>query len=281
MRNYNILAVSMLLGLILSATACTQESQYSLVSWNIRYNNPGDGPNAWPNRKDLVANQIKREEPSVICLQEVLKGQLEDLTNSLPDYSWSGVGRDDGQKKGEFVPILFKKDQFNLIKTDHFWLSEKPTEPGIKGWDAVCPRMVTWVCLQDKKCKDTLYIFNTHFDHVGIEARRLSAKLIATYTDSIAGESPVIVAGDLNSIPSDQAYLTMIESSFLDSRLISHDPPTGPEYTFTGFDSTQPPGDRIDYIFVKNLTKVISYQVFNDKTGQFYHSDHLMVKIRF
>ncbi|MFO7616730.1 MAG: endonuclease/exonuclease/phosphatase family protein, partial [Bacteroidales bacterium] len=269
------------IGLVCNSITYAQDGKYSIATWNIRYNNPGDGPNAWPNRKDLVAGQIARENPSVICLQEVLKDQLDDLTALLPDYSYTGLGRDDGKEKGEYVPIFFKKELFSLIRTDHFWLSEQPSVPGILGWDAVCPRMVTWVCLQDRQTGDTLFVFNTHFDHVGKQARKLSAKLIATFADSLAGNHSQIIAGDFNSLPSGEAYEKLVEFSYRDSRTDSQKAPIGPEYTFTGFDSTKPPGGRIDYLFTKNIPKIISYQVFDDRSGIYYHSDHLMVAIRF
>jgi len=72
-----------------------------------------------------------------------------------------------------------RADRYNLLRFDHFWLSDKPHTPGLLGWDAACPRMVTWVCLQDKRNGDTLFVFNTHLDHVGIQAREMGAVRIS------------------------------------------------------------------------------------------------------
>src|SRR5690625_6562128 len=41
-----------------------------VMSYNIRYNNPGDGINAWPNRKDQVAEMIgPRHEADIVGLR--------------------------------------------------------------------------------------------------------------------------------------------------------------------------------------------------------------------
>lgn len=55
-------------------------AQVTVMSYNIRYNNPDDGINAWPNRKDNVAEMIgPKYRPDIVGLQEVLKDQLDDL----------------------------------------------------------------------------------------------------------------------------------------------------------------------------------------------------------
>jgi len=121
-----------------------------VMSFNIRYNSPSDGKNAWPNRKQMVAQTIRFHKVDIIGVQEALYNQILDLQSLLPEYDWRGVGRDDGQKKGEFTPIFYKKDCFHVIQTGNFWLSEDPDRPGSRDWDAACPRLVTWIEFKDK-----------------------------------------------------------------------------------------------------------------------------------
>lgn len=253
----------------------------TVICWNIRYNNPDDGINAWPNRKGKVIAFLKEVHPQVICLQEVLSGQLKDLASALPDYSRVGAGRDDGKEAGEYVPVFYRTDNFRLIKGSHFWLSETPDKPGRLGWDAACTRMVTWISLIDKTGGDTLFVFNTHFDHIGVKARLMSAKQLTEAVDSLAGNHAVIITGDFNSSTDDSPYQVITGAGFHDSRIVSKIAPAGPEYTFTGFDKSQAPGERIDFIFVRNTQPVQSYFVRDHGPDGVYLSDHLPVIVGF
>src|SRR5690625_2434080 len=109
---------------------------------NLRFDTPSDGPSAWPYRKNDVAKMIGPVyQVDIVGLQEVLSYQLDDLTERLPYYGWVGVGRDDGHQKGEYSPILYRKDKFDLIATNTFWLSESPETPGSKSWDTSITRI--------------------------------------------------------------------------------------------------------------------------------------------
>ncbi len=249
------------------------------MTWNIRYNNPGDSINAWPNRKESVFTLIREVHPALIGMQEVLAGQLEDLNKALPQYASFGVGRDDGKNQGEFGPILYDQSRFRFLNGDFFWLSESPDKPGKLGWDAVCARMVTWVRLIDQTTGDTLCFFNTHFDHIGVKARLMSSKLLVRSADSLAGKHPAIITGDFNSTLKDSPYQVITGAGFQDSKLVSETEPKGPEYTFTGFRVYGKPGDRIDYIYLKNTKPVKSYIVRDESLNGFYPSDHLPVII--
>ncbi len=276
MKSFNYLVLFIFLTTPATA-ACQSVVAGSIASWNIRYNNPGDGVNAWPNRKEKVFKLIHEVNPMILCLQEVLNNQLKDLEKALPGFAWVGVGRDDGKEAGEYVPIFYRTDVFTLVKTDCFWLSEKSHTPGALGWDALCPRMIVWVCLREKATGDTLFVFNTHFDHMGVKARDMSGKMIVHAADSLAGKHKTLVTGDFNSTPTDAGYLNVIAGGFSDSRLVTRTPPEGPEYTFTGFDITKPHGNRIDYILVRNLPSVRFYRVRADHDGTNYYSDHLLL----
>lgn len=166
---------------LLLHTCILAQPSISVMSYNIRYNNPADGINNWDNRRSLVVSTIRFHEADIIGLQEAMRNQLDNLSDDMPEYAWFGVCRNDGtmdpKPDGEFSAILYRKDRFELLEGNTFWLSEHPDVVGVKGWDAALPRIVTWVKLKDKQSK-TGYFFNTHFDHMGESARVESAKLL-------------------------------------------------------------------------------------------------------
>lgn len=254
--------------------------QMNIMSFNIRYNNPKDGINAWPNRIEMVNGLLKFHEPDIFGLQEALYDQITDIKKGLPGFEWFGVGRDDGKKRGEFSPIFFNKAKFILIENGHFWLSENCEEPGL-GWDAACNRIVTWGKFQSKITGKQFLVFNTHFDHRGDEARKNSAFLIRDKIKEISKDQglPAILTGDFN-LPPDSDPINLIKGFMKDSREVSETQPYGPIGTFNSFDWNASMEGRIDYIFVQGPIKVLKYAVLTDAKEQRFPSDHLPVLVK-
>ena len=248
-----------------------------VMSYNIRYNTPEDGGNAWPNRKDRVAQLIANYHPTIMGLQEVLANQLEDLQQSLPDYSYVGVGRDDGASKGEYAPIFYLEEELELLSQGTFWLSETPGVVGSRGWDARLPRLCTWAELQHKISTQTFYHFNTHFDHLGVVARENSATLLLKKIASIAGNQSTIVTGDFNAEPDSVPYQLL--STSLNDAFITASQRAGDAMTFLGFKVGADDGVRIDYVFCSKDIIPKTYETLTDSWQGYYPSDHLPVLV--
>ncbi len=268
------------LGLFLGWASFGLLAQYTVMSFNIRYDNPNDGENWWKYRKDKVAQLIQFYDTDILGLQEVLKGQLDDLEERLPSYEYFGVGRDDGKTKGEYSPVLYNTEKFELLENGTFWLSKTPDVPGSKDWDAAITRICTWAKFRDKQTEQEFYFFNTHFDHRGVEAREQSAALIAQKISEIAGNTPGILTGDFNAAPTTVAYQNLVagENALTDAIDISQRPHYGPLGTFNGFrQPEEDDGRRIDYVFVKNGVKVHKHGILTDSWGGKLPSDHFPV----
>lgn len=253
-----------------------------VMSWNIRYNTASDGVNAWPNRKDWVAEIIIQNKVELAGFQEVLVGQLEDLKARLPEMEAYSVGRDDGKNGGESCPIFYRKDRFELLEKSTFWLSHRPDKVASKGWDAALPRIASWVKLKDRKTNITFCFINTHFDHRGQEARAESAKLLLTTAKEKFAGLPVILAGDFNTNPSSVPYNTLIAKDakeapvFFDTYEHSAKKPEGPNSTWNGFKEVTP-NNRIDFIFTTRSVKPLRLQILVDQKEGRFPSDHLPV----
>jgi len=256
----------------------TSSIDVTVMSFNIRYDNPDDGENAWTHRATWVANEMSNAD--IIGVQEGLSHQVEQLATKLIDYNWTGVGRDDGKRGGEFTPIFFKAAIFELLSSNTFWLSETPNQSGSKGWDAALPRIATTAHLKDKRTGIEFLIINTHFDHRGRVARLQSAQLLADYVRDV--EMPALLMGDFNMTPQSDAYEALLEDEILrDSRTEVRTPPSGPVGTFSGFIKQENLNEapRIDYIFTTHDFIIRQYEsVISVKNDQ-YVSDHLPIKV--
>ncbi|MCI8589996.1 MAG: endonuclease/exonuclease/phosphatase family protein [Clostridiales bacterium] len=233
----------------------------------------GQGENAWQNRVGLVVNSIRKNEPDMFGLQEAHKEWMEEITAAFPDYSYIGVGREDGKDKGEFSPIFYRKDQFEVQKSETFWLSQTPKMPS-KGWDAACDRICTYGIFLHKKSDITFVHYNTHLDHIGLTAQQEGAKLIIRMADENK-QLPSIITGDFNVTPHSIPYNIITQNGFIDAR----DGSGETSYTFHAFDNPQENAahSTIDYIFVNDKCKVKYFKVITDKEQGRYPSDHYPV----
>ncbi len=252
---------------------------HSIISYNIRYDNNWDIENSWKIRRNKISQILVQYSPSIIGIQEGLLNQVQYIDSSLIDYDYVGVGRDDGKKKGEFCAIYFDTTRYVLLKNSTFWLSETPDTISV-GWDAALERICTYGLFKDRITKEEFWVFNTHFDHIGVVAREKSSELILKRINKINRQSlPVILMGDFNSIPNSPP-VKEIKTELSDALQISVEKLQGPRGTFNGFNEDLPIEKRIDYIFTNDL-KVLSYTHINDRLNNNRHiSDHLPVMIK-
>lgn len=258
--------------------SCTSETvSIKAITYNIRYDSPNDGVNIWDNRKEGLVKFLSKHNLDIIGTQEGLTHQLDYIKSALTDYKMIGVDRDNNGK-GEYSSIFYNTNTLDLVSSGTFWLSPTPDTP-TRGWDAALNRICTFGLFQSKNSTKKFYVFNTHFDHMGEEARLNSAVLIDEKIKAINSKNiPVFFLGDLNCEPNTKP-IDAIKRSMLDGQLIAKETFDGPVGTFSGFDVNAPLNRRIDYIFVKDLL-VNEYKHLDTKLSNgLWPSDHLPVYI--
>jgi endonuclease/exonuclease/phosphatase family metal-dependent hydrolase len=278
----------------------------SIVTYNIRYDEPRDGPDRWDNRKDAAAALLKDHNPDVIGLQEALRHQLDDLEARLPGYAEIGVGRDDGKQRGEYSAILYRKDRLELLDSGTFWLSDTPDTPGSKSWGNNVVRICTWARFRektnpahtpaskpgdtptDKPAHDTaprtFTLFNTHLDHQSQASREKSAALISKRICSRPDpDAPIIVTGDFNAHEDNPAVLAMEDATqgpgLVDAFRVLH-PDEKDAATFNDFGHGPGAREKIDYIFVPKRAKVLEAGIDRRQTSGHFPSDHFALFAR-
>ncbi|KAL8731448.1 MAG: hypothetical protein Q9166_003423 [cf. Caloplaca sp. 2 TL-2023] len=265
-----------------------------LLTHNVRYatDSPSRGEEEWKIRAPRIISELRFNTAhcaeSFVCLQEVLHHQLVDILEGLNrerdgEWDYVGVGRDDGDKAGEYSPILYRPSVWAVQSWETVWLSETPNRPS-RGWDAACTRVLTVCNLQHCGSRQKFVAMNTHLDHQGAKSRLEAARIILRQIDkrSQQGRLPVFLAGDFNSQQDDDAYrvLTSEISPMEDLHaLSSSEKHYGHEFTFTGFGDEE--FTRIDFLFVNQKAiqwLVSSYGVLENRfDDEVYISDHRAV----
>jgi len=251
------------------------DDAYRAMSFNVRTAIAEDGPDDWVHRKELVATVLRFHRPAVAGLQEAFAHQVDYLDEVLPGYEWVGESRDAAPREGEFVPVFYRPDRFELAGTETFWLSEVPDDPGSVGWSAEHPRIVTTARLRDRETGSVVTHANTHFSHVDERARVEAARLVC---ERLAGADPLVLTGDLNCEPGSRPYRTLTAGGpgepLADAREAAAHPPLGPTETKHEFDGRT--SARIDYALVRGLS-VVQYGALADHWDGRWPSDHLPV----
>ena len=258
-------------------TACGSATSLSVMTFNMRYDNPEDGQNNWRFRRERIAGVIKAQEVDVLGTQELLSNQFNDLSGLLTGNQGVGVGRLDGAESGEYCAVFFRKDRFTLLDSGTFWLSETPEVVGSLGWDGACERIATWVVLRDRDGRE-LFFIDTHLDHVGQVARDEGVSLLMKRIETLSGGRPVILTGDFNSEPGSSVVAHVQKDGVLrDAKAIAAQR-SGTDWSFSDFGQI-PEAERplLDYIFVSGDIEAVRYEVLPDTFDGGYVSDHAPV----
>ena len=253
--NRLILYLSALILLFGADSLVARNRPLNIGSYNIRCNNPGDGENAWPNRKERVKALILFHEYDVVGVQEARPEQMEDL-QQMPGFASVGVGRD-GEAGGEFSAIFYRVDRIQVLDSG------------------------TWAKMKDRATRRVFYFFNTHFDHIGPVARHKSAELLVARIRETVGEKyPVFCSGDFNSGAGSDPVEVML-SAFSDAEAVSQTPPYTPGWSYTDFGVKVPERlmkkGKIDFLFVNDRVTVLKFGILTDSDGRNHPSDHFPV----
>jgi endonuclease/exonuclease/phosphatase family metal-dependent hydrolase len=283
-----IFGIVSFLGMSLSSDiqAGDRNTPIKVMSFNIRYGAANDGENSWKHRDYLVLETIQNYGPDLIGYQEALKFQVDFLKQNLKGYGFHGIGRDKGTEEGEYVPVMWKMDRFELVDSGHFWLSETPEIPGSVSWDSSLTRMLSWVVLRDKKAvgyQKELVFANTHFDHRGNQARLESAKLIRQRAEEIMNDIPIILTGDFNTTEDLAPYAALCKAEgfngkpLVDAFRVIHPEVSDNERSFGAWVGRRD-GKRIDWILHTDDFVTLNAAINYTQDAGRYPSDHYPVE---
>ena len=243
-----------------------------VMTFNIRFENKEDGPNAWIYRRDLVTALIRRYKPSILGTQEGMLHQLEYIRNALPEYRMHAPNRIT-TGTAQYPTLFMRSKELDVIDGDEFWLSKTPRSYLSKDWDSAFPRMMSYARVKHKDSENVLWVAVTHLDHMGTRARYEQAKIIAQWVNSL--NSPAIVMGDFNDHPDSDVHhlLTSPATGLKDSWQLLGREENSASFTIHGFGGI-PQKMRIDWILVTPEFHVMDARIIQDHNGESYPSDH-------
>ncbi|NOY42955.1 MAG: endonuclease/exonuclease/phosphatase family protein [Planctomycetes bacterium] len=271
------LRLSLLLCLALvvfhTSQARDASAEVKAMTFNIRFGSANDGKDAWPHRREMVLERVRVYNPDLLGLQEALQTQLDFVTAAFPQYSMIGTGRE-VKGDGEYSPLLYRHDRFDLIAAGTFWLSDTPEKPGSATWGNHNPRLCTWARLFDRQTGERISVYNTHWDHQSQPAREKGSQLIADHVASHKAD-PIVVMGDFNSGEENPALVPLTSVGLRDSFRDLH-PESTDVGTFNGFGKHMGKS-KIDTVFISKQWSVQEAAIDRTEQDGRFPSDHFPV----
>lgn len=277
--------------LAVAAVVASGATELTIITANIRVALPEDDARGvgWSTRRDLCAEVIMRQEPDIICLQEVLRVQQEDLEKLWPGFASHGFhGPEmDAHREGYHGiaknPIFYAHERFELIAAGGFWLSETPHLPGSLSWGSARARHVNWVRLRDRTSGREIRVLNTHLDHVAQSARERQIQMILEEAVRYPADFPQVLAADLNADSANPITADVLRAGWFDTYTAVHgtaDPgPTAHAFRGENFVPEKTRG-KIDFVFARGRLQASAASIVRDRQGELYPSDHYFVTAR-
>ena len=242
-----------------------------IVTFNLRTDVKVDGENRFQFRKGIILDKLTNEAPDVVGFQEVAPAMAAFLSRYLDrEYMFVGCGRM-ADFSCESCKIAFRRDKYELLALDTFWLSDTPHIPGSRfACASEYPRVCTHVMLRPVDGGTPFHIYNTHLDHLNDEARTLGAKtILARMADDLEKwDYPAAVMGDMNAEPASRPIRTFLEDPVLG--LTDHTA----NIPVSFHDYGRIPGVKIDYILSRGMKSTSETRAWDDVSDGIYLSDH-------
>lgn len=239
-----------------------------VISFNIRCADDADG-HSREERAPRLHKVTSVYDADLIGFQEYNSGWGVYIEKYFGDkYDMFNKYRSEGPG-AESAPILWKKDKYEKLSDGYFWLSDTP-EVCSRGWDEKynCYRICEYVVLREKETGKEFTFMNTHFGF-GDDGQVKSARLIKEYAQKIS-DNPTFVVGDFNMGPDTPGYAEMTKN-FTDVNVV-----TAKDFrnTYHGYKLEGKIGRPIDFCFVNDKIKPISYKVIDELVDGKCPSDH-------
>ncbi len=248
-----------------------------IMTWNVLHGSDHGPPwqqQNWPARKHALAAALCEIRPDILGVQEARPEQVAFLEETLSDHRRVGIGEEGGDR-GEHSAIFFRRDRFEALADDTFWLQELTDEPAEPGCRA--KRTCTWVRLRERASGRTLCVYNAHLPGRMAAAVRGQSRLSASriVLDCIKAAEPgeaVVLVGDFNAGPDAPSREVFAEAGLRETGELAGKKAAPPTYQFYGLKM-----GSLDGILVGPGWDVRRHAVVDVKPGGVFPSDHFGV----
>lgn len=248
--------------------------QLSVISSNIRYDEPNDKQHCWKNRRDYLADRFLDYRPDLLATQEGKQPQIQDVAERLTGLCCADEHRQ-WQASLMYPCIFYNPDTLTLRDSGDIWLSQSPTVIGSSSFGSQYPRLCTWALFDN----DILAI-NVHLDDLNPDTRLNQIRVLMEQVDAIEIAAPRLLMGDFNEAPEGRVRSLVNETwpSLLDpwQELGQDEEPS--HHSFLG---TIDYGSRVDWILTDAGIQTLEISLDKSCSDKgIFPSDHYLLKAK-
>ena len=273
--------------------------ELNLMSFNITSSElneadaDGAGVESWTSRKEAVVDFLNNSGANVIALQEVEERDIESLNQRLYlEQNLAGKYEMIYFHKYVSLAIVYDRTVFNLVRQEHYWLSDTPDVESPCWEDDSQYRMAATLVLEHRATGETVRAVNTQAPAIaGTISKQLNIKCLDLIMQrSFSGDNDpfTVLLGDFNTVPGEYGYVPTADK-LQDCRVAAETSKTRDYNTVNDYGDrfdVSPTPDTVrqtDFCFVPNsgTVKVLTYEVRTDRFGDTdnnYLSDHFAIQ---
>lgn len=216
----------------------------------------------WHWRKEQVIERIKKQNPDVFGVAELLPWQERYISENFSDYHKVMF------PKWTDAVLYARKDKYDKLEEGHFFLSATPEKNFTRDYGNFMPRLAVWMRVRIKETGRELLLLSSHFDGMK-SSRQQSVFIVDDFIKKKFPSLPSVMAADLNMAFDGDGWQNALSrnwrSSFLESGIKEKTPTHH--------------GRMVDHIILINAPniKVKGFQRTRREAGDILLSDHHMV----
>jgi len=249
------------------------KQEISVMSFNVKTTKTGS--KGLPKRLNGVVQTILKEKPDSFGLQEAHADWRTALLEELGGAYAIACARGRSTEDAEGAPIFYRKDRYELVEEELFWISPLPDRVSY-GWGASFPRVAGYAVLKDKRTGFTYAHFNSHFDFLSPTARTNGARMVADRINALG--LPAVFTADMNAEPGTRPTQYLEAGGLTDLRKVAKVTDEG--ITFHNYNGRVAllGNTVLDYIYANHyLRGAKQFKVIRDQYDGMYPSDHFAV----
>lgn len=248
----------------------------SVVSSNIRYDEPDDDQHAWGNRRDFLVSRLLEYSPDILATQEGKLPQIREMDDRLTGLSCADAHR--GWAGALMYPCLFYNPaKLTMSDSGDIWLSESPSVEGSRSFGSEFPRLCTWASFDEG-----VLAVNVHLDNASSETRLRQIQVLTEQIGPLRKQlDTTILMGDFNEPPDGQVR-SFINRTWPDLKDPWLELGNAEESSHHHFYEPIDYGSRVDWILTSSSLE--PQEILLDKSQSergLFPSDHYILKSRF